>query len=136
MRVTKRSRYPSGVTRREGHYRGPPPPGQRLREAPPTIRPVNRELTRPESYTAGMPGSAGGRDSAVKCAFCAIIRGEATATRILETEHLLAFLDIRPLFHGHTLLVPKAHLRLLSDLPAAQAAEVLLTAPRLGGGGG
>ncbi|HEY6493558.1 MAG TPA: HIT family protein [Trebonia sp.] len=78
-----------------------------------------------------MPGSADSRDSAPKCAFCAIIRGEAAAYRITETEHLLAFLDIRPLFHGHTLLVPKVHLRLLSDLPAAQAAEFLTTAQRL-----
>lgn len=65
------------------------------------------------------------------CAFCAIIRGEARATTILETDRLLAFLDHRPLFHGHTLLVPKTHMRLLSDLPAAQAADFLTTAQRL-----
>src|ERR1700748_2792957 len=64
------------------------------------------------------------------CVFCAIIRGETQATMVLETEHLLAFLDIRPLFRGHTLLVPKTHLRLLSDLPAAQAAEFRRTAQR------
>ena len=55
--------------------------------------------------------------------FCAIIRGELAAARITETDNLLAFLDHRPLFHGHTLLVPKEHMRLLSDLPAALAAE-------------
>jgi len=66
-----------------------------------------------------------------KCGFCAIIRGDATAVKILETERLLAFLDRRPLFRGHTLLVPKAHLRLLSDLPAEQAAEFLITTQRL-----
>ena len=71
------------------------------------------------------------RDSAASCVFCAIIRGEASAVVITETEHLLAFLDIRPLFRGHTLLVPKAHLRLLSDLPAGRAAEFLHTAQRL-----
>jgi histidine triad (HIT) family protein len=69
----------------------------------------------------------GGRD----CAFCAIIRGELPAARILETEHLLAFLDHRPLFRGHTLLVPKRHMRLLSDLPAGLATEFLTTAQRL-----
>ncbi|WP_300607485.1 HIT family protein [Trebonia sp.] len=73
-----------------------------------------------------MPGSA-----ADTCAFCAIIRGEADAVRILETERLLAFLDHRPLFRGHTLLVPRAHLRLLSDLPAQDAGEFLITAQRL-----
>jgi histidine triad (HIT) family protein len=69
--------------------------------------------------------------TAANCAFCAIIRGEAEATRILQTENLLAFLDHRPLFHGHTLLVPKVHLTLLSDLPAACASEFLTTAQRL-----
>ena len=63
--------------------------------------------------------------------FCSVIRGETPATRILETENLLAFLDHRPLFRGHTLLVPKVHLRLLSDLPAGLAAEFLTTAQRL-----
>jgi histidine triad (HIT) family protein len=66
-----------------------------------------------------------------KCAFCSIIRGDSPATIILQTERLLAFLDHRPLFRGHTLLVPKTHLRLLSDLPAEQAAEFLTTAQRL-----
>jgi histidine triad (HIT) family protein len=50
---------------------------------------------------------------------------------VLETENLLAFLDIRPLFRGHTLLATKRHLRLLSDLPAEHAAEFLTTAQRL-----
>ena len=78
-----------------------------------------------------MAGSPGALDTAATCPFGAIIRGEAPAATIVETEHLLAFLDIRPLFRGHTLLVPKAHLRLLSDLPGGQAAEFLTTAQRL-----
>lgn len=69
--------------------------------------------------------------TAASCTFCAIIRGEVEATRILETANLLAFLDHRPLFRGHTLLVPKTHMRLLSDLPASLAAEFLTTAQRL-----
>src|SRR3984957_13363877 len=66
-----------------------------------------------------------------ECAFCRIIRGELAATVILETGRLLAFLDHRPLFRGHTLLVPRQHMRLLSDLPAEMAAEFLTTAQRL-----
>ena len=65
------------------------------------------------------------------CAFCAIISGEATAVTILETERLIAFLDHRPLFRGHTLLVPKLHVRLLSDLPAGGGPEFFGTAQRL-----
>ena len=75
------------------------------------------------------PGAAGLRDP--NCPFCAIVAADAPAERILETEHLVAFLDVRPLFRGHTLLVPKAHLRLLSDLPAGLAAEFLTTGHRL-----
>ena len=65
------------------------------------------------------------------CAFCAIIRGEQEAEVILETERLIAFLDHRPLFRGHTLLVPKQHVVLLSDLPADQVPEFFTTAQRL-----
>lgn len=66
-----------------------------------------------------------------KCAFCRIVRGELPATVILATERLLAFLDHRPLFRGHTLLVPRQHVRLLSDLPTELAAEFLTTTQRL-----
>ena len=65
------------------------------------------------------------------CVFCQVVRGAVPATRILETERLLAFLDHRPVFRGHTLLVPKEHLRLLSDLPADLAVEFLTTTQRL-----
>jgi histidine triad (HIT) family protein len=65
------------------------------------------------------------------CAFCAIIRGEEKAAVVLETDRLIAFLDHRPLFLGHTLLVPKEHVVLLSDLPAEQGPEFFRTAQRL-----
>ena len=65
------------------------------------------------------------------CPFCAIIRGESRAVKVLETDSLLAFLDHRPLFRGHTLLVPKDHMKLLSDLPAELASEFLITTQRL-----
>ena len=78
-----------------------------------------------------MPASTDGGDPAATCPFCAIIRGETAATRILETGNLLAFLDYRPLFRGHTLLVPKEHVRLLSELPAEQVPEFFTTAQRL-----
>ena len=70
-------------------------------------------------------------DEAAKCVFCAIISGEATADVIDEGEHYIAFLDHRPLFHGHTLLVPKVHMRLLSDLPADRVGEFFAEAQRL-----
>jgi histidine triad (HIT) family protein len=65
------------------------------------------------------------------CVFCAVIRGEAQAVIILQTERLIAFLDHRPLFLGHTLLLPKLHVPLLSDLPADQVPEFFRAAQRL-----
>ena len=65
------------------------------------------------------------------CVFCAIISGDQQAVIITETDRLIAFLDHRPLFRGHTLLVPKQHVRLLSELPADQVPEFFTTAQRL-----
>jgi histidine triad (HIT) family protein len=52
------------------------------------------------------------------CAFCAIATGDADAHVVLEDERTIAFLDRRPLFPGHALLVPREHLVTLADLPA------------------
>ncbi len=65
------------------------------------------------------------------CAFCAVIRGDSQATTVFEDERLIAFLDHRPLFQGHTLLVPKLHVQLLSDLPSDRVEEFFLMAQRL-----
>lgn len=51
------------------------------------------------------------------CIFCDIVRGDLSAVTVFEDEATLAFLDIRPLFPGHTLLVPKDHVETLGDLP-------------------
>lgn len=68
---------------------------------------------------------------AAKCVFCAVIGGTERAVVIHESERLLSFLDHRPLFHGHTLLVPKLHVQLLSDLPPDRVEEFFLEAQRL-----
>ena len=54
------------------------------------------------------------------CLFCRIVSGEVAAAVVYEDDNSLAFLDHRPLFHGHTLLVPREHVETLSDLPEAQ----------------
>ena len=51
------------------------------------------------------------------CVFCQIVAGETPAHTVYEDERFPAFLDIRPLFHGHVLLVPKEHHEALWDLP-------------------
>ncbi len=51
------------------------------------------------------------------CAFCRIARGEVAARLVFEDETSLAFLDHRPVFPGHCLLIPKDHYETLTDLP-------------------
>ena len=52
------------------------------------------------------------------CVFCDIAAGEATAEIVHADHDTVAFLDSRPLFHGHTLLIPRAHHETLGELPA------------------
>lgn len=51
------------------------------------------------------------------CAFCEIVAGERDAHIVLDDDIALAFLDVRPLFAGHTLLIPRRHHETLTDLP-------------------
>lgn len=53
------------------------------------------------------------------CLFCRIIKEEEEASIVFEDGLSLAFLDHRPLFPGHCLLVPKAHYETFADLPAS-----------------
>ena len=52
------------------------------------------------------------------CLFCRLVSGELPATIVYEDKNSVAFLDHRPLFHGHTLLVPREHVETLGELPA------------------
>ena len=54
------------------------------------------------------------------CLFCRIVSGEVPAVVVYEDKNTFAFLDHRPLFPGHTLLLPRAHFETLGDVPAAQ----------------
>ena len=51
------------------------------------------------------------------CVFCSIVRDEAPAHRVFEDDDIVAFLDRTPLFPGHVLVVPKAHVVTLPELP-------------------
>jgi histidine triad (HIT) family protein len=62
------------------------------------------------------------------CAFCAIVAGETDAHVVFEDEVSLAFLDNRPLFHGHTLLVPREHYEAIWDLPEDLVGPLFLNA--------
>jgi len=51
------------------------------------------------------------------CVFCRIIAGEVPAQIVLDDEEFVAFLDARPVFKGHVLVVPRRHYVTLADLP-------------------
>ena len=50
------------------------------------------------------------------CVFCSIVVGEAPAHVVLDDDLVVAFLDVRPLFHGHVLVAPREHVETLPDL--------------------
>lgn len=62
------------------------------------------------------------------CPFCAIVAGEAPARRVYEDDATLAFLDVAPVTHGHTLVIPKPHHESLTDMDAGTTADVFGTA--------
>jgi histidine triad (HIT) family protein len=53
------------------------------------------------------------------CVFCSILQGDAAAHVVLDDDVALGFLDVRPLFEGHVLVVPRDHIEVLADLPVA-----------------
>jgi histidine triad (HIT) family protein len=65
------------------------------------------------------------------CPFCAIVTGAADAFVVSETPETVAFLDRRPVFDGHTLLVPRDHLVTLADVPHDLLAPLFAQAQRL-----
>ncbi|PYF97264.1 histidine triad (HIT) family protein [Georgenia satyanarayanai] len=51
------------------------------------------------------------------CVFCRIVAGGEPAEIVLDGDDVVAFLDVRPVFKGHVLVVPRAHVVTLPDLP-------------------
>ena len=70
------------------------------------------------------------RTAEAGCAFCGIVAG-APAHRVLEDDDVVAFLDIRPLFEGHVLVVPRGHHVTLADLPPDAVAPLFAAVQRL-----
>jgi histidine triad (HIT) family protein len=61
----------------------------------------------------------------VRCIFCSIIAGAEPASRVYEDEHILAFLDIRPVRPGQLLVIPKQHVDHFDDLPDELALRIV-----------
>lgn len=84
---------------------------------------------RPSRAARPRPGAEGPADPT--CTFCRIVAGDLPAHVVLDEAGGFAFLDVRPLFPGHSLLVPRAHHVTLPDLPPAEVAPLFGAAQRL-----
>ena len=67
------------------------------------------------------------------CRFCAIVEDPRTAHLVLDDDVALAFLDNRPLFKGHTLLIPREHYETLPDMPEELVGPLFVRARLLAG---
>ena len=67
------------------------------------------------------------------CVFCAIVAGDTPAHLVYSDDASVGFLDLRPVFPGHVLLVPRDHHETLTDLPPALVAPLFDAARRLAG---
>lgn len=65
------------------------------------------------------------------CAFCEIVAGELDAEIVFSDEETVAFLDRRPLFPGHVLLVPRDHHATIADLPSTRVERFFTNGRRL-----
>ncbi len=63
----------------------------------------------------------------MNCIFCKIIKGEIPCTKLYEDKNILTFLDINPSNEkgGHTLVLPKKHYELISDIPEEELNKVM-----------
>ena len=80
---------------------------------------------------AARAGAVGCRAMPATCLFCRIVAGDEPAFRVLDDEVAVGFLDVRPLFPGHVLLVPRDHHETLADLPAELVEPLFARAQRL-----
>jgi len=66
------------------------------------------------------------------CIFCQIINNEIPSYKVYEDNQTLAFLDIKPVNPGHTLVVPKKHYENLEAIPAEELGALIFTVKKVG----
>ena len=76
-----------------------------------------------------MPRAATGRDG--ECVFCDILADGRPAQVVYESPEIVAFLDQRPLFPGHTLVIPRVHVVTLREVPAPLLASFFTEVQRV-----
>ncbi|MFS1663305.1 HIT family protein [Streptococcus sp. zg-JUN1979] len=65
------------------------------------------------------------------CIFCQIISGDIPASKIYEDEHVVAFLDISQATKGHSLVIPKKHVRNILEMDQDTATHLFAPIPKL-----
>ena len=65
------------------------------------------------------------------CIFCKIVDGDIPSYKVYEDEHVMAFLDVGPLSHGHTLVIPKGHWVTLDQVPEQVGAAIGKVLPKI-----
>lgn len=65
------------------------------------------------------------------CVFCKIVNGDIPSYKIYEDEHVFAFLDITQATKGHTLVIPKQHVRNIFDLDEETASNIFKVIPKI-----
>lgn len=70
-------------------------------------------------------------DQTIDCPFCRIVAGTAPAHLVYADEHVLGFLDIAPVRPGHTLLIPRAHVGALAELPPETGGQLFQAGQRV-----
>ncbi|XP_068661342.1 adenylylsulfatase HINT3 [Aristolochia californica] len=103
------------------------------------LRPTHRERPIPGRITdelAQVPllNSGGGYDQGRRengCIFCMIVRGESPAFKLYEDDVCLCILDLNPLSHGHSLIIPKSHFSSLEATPPSIVAAMCSKVPFL-----
>jgi histidine triad (HIT) family protein len=68
-----------------------------------------------------------------ECVFCGVVAGEVPAEVVWRDDSTIAFLDRSPVFKGHVLVVPRAHIVTLPDLPEADVASFFSAVRRVAG---
>ena len=69
----------------------------------------------------------------MSCLVCRIVAGEEPASIVLDEAEVVGFLDSRPVFKGHVLVVPRAHVPTLTDVPADLAVPLFGATQRVAG---
>jgi len=70
-------------------------------------------------------------ESSTDCIFCRIVNKQIPSTIVYEDKEIIAFLDIRPINPGHTLVIPKHHSAGLDDLDPELGGRLFQVAGRI-----